>query len=89
MRFVDFRTSERCPGQVVAKHATRTSVLEDAVRRTWKFPYVSIEAAKTTPGDTAKPYNPPLEPARPASPTGGDLLLEFSSQQFEPRRGGD
>ena len=70
VRFVDFRTGELRQGKVIAKHATQASVLEEAVRRTWKIPYVSIEAAQTTPGDTAKPYNPPPEPARRANPTG-------------------
>lgn len=70
VRFVDFRTGELRRGQVIAKHATQASVLEEAVRRTWKIPYVSIESAETTPSDTARPYDPPPEPARPASPTG-------------------
>ena len=70
VRFVDFRTGELRQGKVIAKHATQASVLEEAVRRTWKVPYVSIEAAQTVTGDTAKPYDPPPEPARPASPTG-------------------
>ena len=31
---------------------------------------MSIAAAEITPGDTAKPYDPPPEPARPKGPTG-------------------
>ena len=71
VRFVDFRPGELRQGKVIAKHATQASVLEEAVRRTWKIPYVSIEAAETaSPGDMAKPYDPPPEPARRPSPTG-------------------
>ena len=70
VRFVDFRTGELRQGKVVAKQATQASVLEEATRRTWKIPYVSIEAAETTPGDAAKPYDPPPEPAQRPSPTG-------------------
>jgi hypothetical protein len=31
---------------------------------------VSIAPAEITPGDTAKPYDPPPEPAKPKGPTG-------------------
>jgi hypothetical protein len=85
VRFVDFRTGELRQGKVIAKHATQASVLEEAVRRTWKIPYVSIEAAETTPGDSTKPYDPPPEPARPLSPTGfavGDRVT------FDDAKGG-
>lgn len=70
VRFVDFRTGQLRQGKVVAKHATQASVLEEATRRTWKIPYVSVEGAEKLPGETAKPYDPPPEPARPPSPTG-------------------
>ena len=55
---------------MIAKHPTQATVFEEAVRRSWKIPYVSIAAAEITPGDTAKPYDPPPEPAKPKSSTG-------------------
>ncbi len=70
VRFVDFRTGQLRQGKVIAKHPTQATVFEESVGRTWKIPYVSIAAAKITPGDTAKPYDPPPEPARLTSPSG-------------------
>jgi ribosomal protein L35AE/L33A len=70
VRFVDFRTGELRQGKVIAKHPAQASVLEEATRRTWKIPDVSFEAAETTPGDMAKPYDPPPEPARRPGPAG-------------------
>ncbi|MEP6502801.1 MAG: hypothetical protein ABJD97_05705 [Betaproteobacteria bacterium] len=55
---------------MIAKHPTQVTVFEEAVRRSWKIPYVSVEAAEKTPGDTAKPYDPPPEPSRPEGPSG-------------------
>jgi hypothetical protein len=52
VRFVDFRTGQLRQGKVIAKHPTQATVFEDAVRRSWKIPYVSVEAVETTPGDT-------------------------------------
>jgi hypothetical protein len=50
VRFVDFRTGQLRQGKVIAKHPTQATVFEEAVRRSWKIPYVSVEAAETTPG---------------------------------------
>ena len=85
VRFVDFRTGQLRQGKVIAKHDTQATVLEDRVRRTWKIPYVAIEAAASEPGDDAKPYDPPPEPAAPTSPTGynqGDTVT------FDDGKGG-
>jgi len=85
VRFVDFRTGHLRQGKVIAKHDTQATVLEDQVRRTWKIPYVAIEAAPLEPGDDAKPYDPPPEPAAPISPTGfnqGDKVA------FDDAKGG-
>ena len=87
VRFVDFRTGELRQGKVIAKHPTQASVLEETVRRTWKIPYISIEVAETTPGDTGKPYDPPPEPAKRVSPTGfavGDRIT-FDDGRVECR----
>jgi hypothetical protein len=70
VRFVDFRTGQLRQGKVIAKHPTQVTVFEEAVRRSWKIPYVSVEAAEKMPGETANPYDPPPEPARPAGPSG-------------------
>lgn len=70
VRFVDFRTGQLRQGKVIAKHPTQVTVFEEAVRRSWKIPYIAVEAAEMTPGDTAKPYDPPPEPSRPAGPSG-------------------
>ena len=85
VRFVDFRTGELRRGKVVAKHPTQATVLEDMVRRNWKIPYVSIEPAEAIPGEATKPYDPPPEPAKPASATGfavGDRVT------FDAAKGG-
>ena len=42
------------------------------------MPYVSVEAAEKAPGDTAKPYDPPPEPARPAGASGFALVDRVS-----------
>jgi hypothetical protein len=47
VRFVDFRTGQLRQGKVIAKHPTQATVFEEAVRRSWKIPYVSVEAAET------------------------------------------
>ena len=70
VRFVDFRSGQLRQGKVIAKHPTQATVFEESVRRSWKIPYVSIAAAEITPGDTAKPYDPPPEPAKPKGPSG-------------------
>ncbi len=70
VRFVDFRTGQLRLGKVIAKHPTQATVFEESVRRRWKIPYVSIAAAEIKPGDAAKPYDPPPEPARPPGPLG-------------------
>lgn len=54
VRFVEFRTGQLRRGKVIAKHPTQATMFEEAVRRSWKIPYVSIEAAAMTPGDIAK-----------------------------------
>jgi hypothetical protein len=54
-------------------------VIEGSVRRSWKIPYVSITAAETAPGDAAKPYDPPPEPAGPTGPSASDLAIELVS----------
>ncbi len=56
--FVDFRSGQLRQGKVIAKHPTQATVFEEAVRRSWKIPYVSIAPAEITPGDTAKPSIP-------------------------------
>ena len=70
VHFVDFRSGQLRQGKVIAKHPTQATVFEEAVRRSWKIPYVSIAAAEITPGNTAKAYDPPPEPTRPTGPTG-------------------
>jgi len=70
VRFVDVRTGQLRQGKVTAKHSTRAVVFEEAVHRSWKIPYVAIDAAETTPGDDAKPYDPPPEPSRPTIHSG-------------------
>lgn len=68
--FVDFRSGQLRQGKVIAKHPTQATVFEESVRRSWKIPYVSIAPAEIMPGDTAKPYDPPPEPAKPRGPSG-------------------
>jgi hypothetical protein len=70
VRFVDFRTGQLRRGKVIAKHDTQATMREEGVSRTWKIPYVAIEPLEASPGDTAKPYDPPPEPAMPTHPSG-------------------
>jgi hypothetical protein len=70
VRFVDFRTGQLRRGKVIAKHDTQATMREEGVSRTWKIPYVAIEPLEASPGDTAKPYDPPPEPATPTHPSG-------------------
>jgi len=84
VRFVDFRSGQLRQGKVIAKHDTQATVREEGVSRTWKIPYVAIEPLEASPGDTAKPYDPPPEPAAPTHPSGfnpGDRI------SFEDRNG--
>ena len=66
VRFVDHRSGQIRHGKLIARHDHQVTVLEEQVRRTWKIPYVAIEAAQHVPGEQAKPYDPPPEPATPA-----------------------
>lgn len=65
VRFIDHRTGQSRRGKVIAKHDTQATVLEESVRRSWKIPYVAIEPALSAPGEQAKAYDPPPEPAKP------------------------
>lgn len=61
VHFVDFRTGDLRRGKIIARRATQATVLEEGVRRTWKLPFVALQAAPHTP-DGARPYDPPPEP---------------------------
>lgn len=65
VRFIDHRTGQARLGKLIAKHDMQATVLEQSMRRTWKIPYVGIEAAPNLPGEQPKPYSPPPEPPAP------------------------
>ena len=73
VQFVDFRTGQIRHGKLIARHDTQATVLEEAVRRTWKIPYVAIQPASDAPGDQPKPYEPPPEPPAPEGQRGFQL----------------
>jgi hypothetical protein len=64
VRFVDHRSGQVRHGTLIARHDTQATVLEEGVRRTWKIPYVAIEAAPGTTGEQTKVYDPPPEPVK-------------------------
>ena len=63
VQFIDHRTGQVRHGKLIARHDTQATVLEEGVRRTWKIPYVAIEAALGATGEQPKVYDPPPEPA--------------------------
>lgn len=63
VQFADFRTGQIRHGKLIARHDTQATVLEEAVHRSWKIPYVAIAPASHEPGAQPKPYEPPPEPA--------------------------
>lgn len=65
VRFIDHRTGQARLGKLIARHDTQATVLEEHLRRTWKIPYVAIEAAPSGPGKQPQPYDPPPEPTGP------------------------
>ena len=63
VQFIDFRTGQIRRGKLIARHDTEATVLEEAMRRTWKLPYVAIEGLPSEAAQQPKPYDPPPEPA--------------------------
>lgn len=68
VHFIDHRTGQVRHGKLIARHDAQATILEEAVRRTWKIPYVAIEGTCAAPGARPQPYEPPPEPVVPQGP---------------------
>lgn len=63
VHFIDHRTGQVRRGKLIAQHDMQATVLEAGVSRTWKIPYVAIEAAPKALLEEPVVYDPPPEPA--------------------------
>ena len=86
VRFVDFRDGQMRSGKIIAFKDTQATVLEQATKRTWKIPCLSMQGyAEADRQDLQSPYVPPPEPV--PAPTKSRAFQQGDTVTFEDRDG--